>query len=297
MDKEARFYDIVQKGVSLLASTHIYTQRNLLNKLETLGQAVSASTLSNIVNGNRAGLPVLKTAAQGIQQIIRQELDMEYAVEQAAFIQLHTPGWQPYIIPEDPHVARDQGYVLHVDGRVSIQQKTDFMAAAQKEVIEVGVRLKTFAGYFDSRRDSEYKDHITALLKRGVHVKAYLLDPNSNLALMYFDDRAGVQAAERDAVAESKKSLARLEQLEQYMARNNYPGSFKVFLYRHVPYNQFLAVDPDLEGGKMMIAHYMFGIRRAECPVLEFTRAKQPVLFHKYRESLRAFVKDARPLF
>ena len=221
---------------------------------------------------------------------------MEFDVSQAAYSPLNTPDWEPYTIPENPSPVPDQNLVFHIDGRVSIQQKTDFIDSAQKEVIEVGIRLKTFAGYFDSRRDSEYKNHIIALLKRGVSFKAYVLDPASNLALLYFDDRAQAQAAERDAVEESQKVLARLKQLAQEFALERYPGSFEVYLYRHVPYSQFLVVDPNLSGGKMMISHYLYGIRRAECPVLEFTRANQPNLFGKYMTSLRAFIRDARPV-
>lgn len=79
MDKATRYYTIVQKGVALLADKQEYKQSNLLNKLLHINKAVSASTLSNIVNGRNAGLPMLKKAAEGIAEIVGQELGMVYS--------------------------------------------------------------------------------------------------------------------------------------------------------------------------------------------------------------------------
>ncbi|MCC6458913.1 MAG: hypothetical protein IT260_00480 [Saprospiraceae bacterium] len=298
LDKEARFYNIVQKGVALLQDTQSYTQRSVIHKLKMINHAVSASTLSNIVNGKKAGLQMLKMAANGIQKIIFQEMSMEYSWDAQEYIVKKHPNWKPYIIPEEVNsiASSDVGVEIYPDGRVSIQKKTEFISTAQKEVIEVGVRLKTFAGYFDSRKDTEYKDYILSLLKKGVTVKVCMLDPESNLAHLYFDDRAIVQASEKEALSESRKVVTRLKLLLQEMKEYRYPGSFEVYLYRHVPYNHFLVVDPSLEGGKMMISHYIFGVRRAECPVLEFTRSKQKNLFGKYLVSLMAYLKDARSL-
>ncbi|MBV6442441.1 MAG: hypothetical protein DYG98_22295 [Haliscomenobacteraceae bacterium CHB4] len=297
LNKEERLYDIVQKGVGLLAEKQEYGQINLVNKLKILNLAVSPASLSNIVKGKKAGLQVLKTAAQGIEAILRSELGMEYARETREFRPFAEPDWQPYIIPEILMPAQnDSGLILHTDGRLSIQQKTEFIAAAQKEVIEVGVRLKTFADYFISRKEPEYKDHIAALLRRGVAVKGYLLDPDSNEASLYFADRARAQEPERDAIAETKKAVEKLKRLVGEFAQRNYPGTFEIFLYKHIPYNHFLVTDRHQDGGRMMVSHYIYGIRRAECPVLEFTRSQQPALFKKYADSLEYFIRDAKPL-
>lgn len=297
LDKEARFYNIVQKGVELLAEKQEYKQITLINKMKTLGLAVSTASLSNIIKGKKAGLPVLKTASEGIQGIVRSELGMVYAKDLRAFVAANDPGWQPYIIPEDAgQPQNDTGLILHLDGRVTIQQKTDFISTAQKEVIEVGVRLKTFAEYFISRKEKDYKDYITLLLKRGVTFKGYLLDPDSNEARLYFDDRGRTQEPEKDAIAEMKKVVEKLRNLVREFEQFKYPGAFEIYLYKHIPYNHFLVVDRHLDGGKMMVSHYIYGIRRAECPVWEFTGSRQPALFKKYADSLEYFIRDAKRL-
>lgn len=297
LNKVERFYDIVQKGVELLVEKQEYRQSNLINKLKVLNLAVSPASLSNIVNGKKAGLQILKTTAGGIEAIIRSELGMEYAKDRRVFIPLHDPVWKPYVIPEALlHSKDDTGLILHLDGRVTIQHKTDFIATAQKEVIEVGVRLKTFADYFISRNEAEYKDYISALLKRGVTFKGYLLDPDSNEASLYFADRARTQESEIDAISEMKKVVEKLKRLVREFEQRKYPGAFEIYLYKHIPYNHFLVVDQHLDGGKMMVSHYIYGVRRAECPVWEFTSSQQPALFKKYATSLEYYLRESRLL-
>jgi hypothetical protein len=49
-----------------------------------------------------------------------------------------------------------------------------------------------FASYFTSHKEKDYKTHILELLTKGVHIKAYLLDPESQEASIYFTDRGKV---------------------------------------------------------------------------------------------------------
>lgn len=222
---------------------------------------------------------------------------MAYSKEHREFRANGLSDWEPYIIPEEPlKLPDDSGLVIHEDGRVSIGYKTEFIATAQKEVIEVGVRLKTFSEYFTSRRENEYKDYISTLLKKGVSFKAYLLDPDSNEARLYFDDRARVQESESDAIAEMKKAIEKLIRIAKEFEQNRYPGSFEIYIYKHIPYNHFLVVDRQLEGGKMMVSHYLYATRRAECPVWEFRRSTHPKLYEMYHRSLVSFVQHAKRL-
>ena len=297
LDKEARYYDIVQKGVQLLADVQAYKQSNLVKKMAMLNRSVAPSTFSNIVNHKRVSLQVLKNVADGIHHIIRQELGMEYSKDLQQYIKANDSTWQAYTVPEEPdNPFQETGLVLHLDGRLSIEQKTDFISTAQKEVIEVGIRLKTFSDYFTSRKDLEYKEYIIRLLKRGVTFKGYMLDPDSNITSMYFNDRMSAQESEADAVPEMKKVVQKLNRLVKEFEQQKYPGAFEIYLYKHVPYNHFLVVDQHLDGAKMMVSHYIYGIRRAECPVLEFTKLKQPALFQKYARSLQLFLQEAKRL-
>jgi len=297
LSKEERLYDIVQKGVALLAEKQEYKQITLTHKLKVLNRPISAASLSNIVKGKKAGLKALKTAAEGIETLVRRELGLEYSKGNRAFVPIDDANWQPYIVPETPAQHQNEtDLVMHLDGRVSIQQKTKFISGAQKELIEVGVRLKTFADYFISRKEKEYKDYISDLLRKGVNVKGYLLDPDSNEARLYFEDRARAQDSEADAIAEMKKVVEKLRRLVREFEQRKYPGAFQIFLYKHIPHNHFLVVDRHAEGARMMVSHYIYGVRRAECPVWEFSKSGHPELFGKYAGSLEHCIRDARPL-
>lgn len=298
LSKEERLKDTIKKGVKLLQEEKSYQQSGLVKKMITLNYTISTSSLSNILNDKRIGLPALQIVSKGILEIIERELGMEYDTDARMYRSSKKPGWEPYIVPEkgNQEQQQDTEIAFHAEGRVSIQYKTNFISSAQKEVIEVGVRLKTFSEYFTSRNEKEYKTHIISLLQKGVNVKGYLLDPEANEARLYFEDRARAQSFESDAISESKKVVERLKSLVKELEQMRLPGSFEIYLYKHIPYNHFLAVDTNTPGGKMMVSHYMYGVRRAECPVWEFTKKSQPALFRKYMESLQQFIKGARLL-
>jgi hypothetical protein len=297
LSKEEKLRDTVKKGVKLLHDEKTYKQSSLVKKMKTLNYVISAPSLSNIVKDKEVGIFTLQAASKGILEIIDQELGLEYNADTQTFQNNKKAAWEPYIIPEgDGQGQIEPSVAFHLEGRVSIQHKTDFIASAQKEIIEVGVRLKTFSEYFTSRNEKEYKAHIISLLQKGVAVKCYLLDPDSNEARLYFDDRARAQSSESDAIAETKKVVERLKTLLTEIKQMGLPGAFEIYLYKHIPYNHFLVVDTKLAGGKMMVSHYIYGVRRAECPVWEFTKKEQPNLFKKYAESLQLYLQDAKLL-
>lgn len=290
---EENLYNTVMLGVALLDQEYGYTQNTIVAKSTTLTYVFSSPSLSNILKRKTVGLPLLKTAAKGISEVVRRELGMQYDPAQKKYIALSGP-WERYIVPEKPEQPLKSTYpVLHLDGRLPVPEKTAFIKEAQKEVIEFGVRLRTFAEYFTSSNEKVYKAYIIKLLEKGVNVKCYLLDPDSNEASLYFRDRIRAMPDEKDAIEEMKKAVERLKVVIAEFEKQNYRGKFEVFKYKHIPYNLFLAVDPDTPGGKMLISHYIYGIRRAETPVMEIERQYQPDLYKKYRESLRLLMKDA----
>jgi len=296
--KEILRYDMIAKGVALLKQQQEYTQITLVRKAAVLGHVFATASLTNILNKEKGrekpiGLSLLKTVSDGIAGIIRSELGMEYNEKQQAYVSL--PHFQEiYIVPEKPiDAAKSRIPVLHPDGRLPIPEKTAFIEGAQKEVIEFGVRLRTFSEYFTSSSEKEYKAYIIKLLEKGVNVTCYLLDPESQQARMYFEDRIKVMPHEKDAIEETRKAVERLKTVIREFEERNYRGKFEVWKYQHIPYNLFLAVDPDTPGGKMLISHYIYGIRRAEAPVMEIEKEYQPELYKKYRESLLLYIKDA----
>ncbi len=288
---------IVCKGLEHLHEHLGYGQSNVVKKLKMLDHVVSAATLSNIKNGGHVGSSILGVAARGMLLLLQREMDMGFDPHTQDFLLQHTPGWVAAVVPEEPARAPAGGALtVHDAGRVSVQEKANFIRHARQEVLEVGVRLNSFANYFTSQNEDAYKMHILALLKKGVHVKSYLLDPDSNEARIYFEDRMRVQSFEKDSIGEIKKVIERLQAICAEFKTMDLPGKFEIYLYKHIPYSMFLVVDGGMEDGKMMLSHYLYGIRRANCPVLEFTKKEERALFRKYWESVQLFIADAKKL-
>lgn len=296
--KEERLKTIVRKGLEHLQDKLDYGQSTVVNKLGMLEYKVSTSSFSNIKNDKSVGLPTLSLAAKGIQVLMERELDMAFDADKLDYYVRRTLDWVADVIPESPESPTEStGFKLHADGRVSLQQKTAFFAGATKEVIEVGVRLNSFASYFFSQNEKAYKEPIIDLLRRGVNVKGYLLDPESQEARIYFEDRARVQATEKDSISEIKKVIERLRTQCTEFERMQLKGKFEIYLYRHIPYNLFFVIDGgEKEGAKMMVSPYLYGVRRANCPVMEFTKKDNPPLYRSYWESMQLFIADARKL-
>jgi hypothetical protein len=290
-ETSVHYYNIVQKGAKLLIEQWDYTQVALVKKMKTLGITISTASLNLIIHNKSAGFRTLKRAAEGISTILSSEFALSYDRDVERFVENKPESWKAQPIPESPSDAPP--ITIHPDGRVSVKEKTDFIATATQEVIEVGIRLNSFSNYFVSQNEKAYKAHIVNLLERGVNVRGYLLNPESNEARLYFEDRASIQSSEKDSIDDIKRITERLRQVSAELNGLQFPGKFEIFLYKHIPCNFFFVVDGGLSSGKMMVSPYLYGIRRANCPVLEFSKKDQPAMFRKYWESLQYFTERA----
>lgn len=293
------FESIIKEGCKLLMTTMYYRQKNIINKLNLMKYEISPSWLSTFLKGSRPGdALMLMNIAEGVKYIVEQELGYTYEYELQAYSTEQKDDWERNILPEsDQEINTIKSVKFHHDGRVSVKYKTDYFAKAKEEVIEIGVRLNTFSSYFTSQNDQVYRAHIIQLLERGVNVKGYLLSPDSNEARMYFLDRVKVKNSEKnDPIDEMKKVKENLRSLVREFAQMGLKGKFEIYEYKHVPYGNFFVVDGATPDGKMMVANYIYGIRRAESPVWEFSKKANPKLYRKYWESVQKFIEGATKL-
>ena len=294
--KEKRLYTLINKSLEHLYDQLAYTQVAVIDKLRLLGHVVSPASLSKIKTGKDVGLPLLISVAKGIQLIMEQELDMAFNGKTEDFEPLDTLGWKPTVVPKIPP-QDTQKFTLHPEGRLLVDEKARFIKNATQEIIELGIRLNTLSNYFTNINENAYKTHVINLLKKGVVIKGYLLDPDSNEARIYFDDRSKVQTFEKDSIEDIKKVIARFKVLDAEFKAMNLKGRLEIYLYRHIPNSFYLVVDGTMmETAKMMVSPYLYGIGRANCPVMEFTKKDQSYLFRKHWESLQLFMEGAHQL-
>lgn len=305
MNKKQQLEHIVKSGFALLEEKQNYGQVNIIRKLKSLHKEISPAALNKIIKGNGGGQQALGNAGAGILQIIEQELGYIYDESTNHFINTPDENWKPYIIPENESESNgneikktnpNTGAVYHSEGRLPIQDKVAFMQQAQKNIIEVGIRLHTFSDYFTSRSGAEFRGPVEELLQKGVNFTAYLIDPDSNESRIYFNDREKIQKGEAKGTEVIKTVVEQLKNIKADLIEKNYTGQFEVFSYKHIPYNHFLVIDGDKPFGQMMISHYIYGVRRADCPVITFSCTDDPSLYERYWQSLQAFIKDAKKL-
>lgn len=286
---------MIQEGLALLKKEKYYDQSTVVKKLRSLGFIISESTFSNILNGKVVKAETLIGASQGIRSILQLELGVIWKTP--GYAKTEEEGWEPTVVreltPKEPSLVIKPGFAFHEEGRLPIHQKVAFFSTAQKEIIEFGVTLNTFTSYFSQRSDSEFKSHVEVLLEKGVHFKCFLLDPDCNEARLYFDDRKRSKEEPR-GIETIRESIRKLAKIQKEFQGAGYAGNFKIYTYKHVPYNYFMTVDSDTVNGKMMISHYIYGVSRANCPVIEFSKSENKSLYKKYWTSLQLIVKDAK---
>lgn len=292
-NQEQNQRNVIKKGFKFLKEKHRYSQKSVVNKLTTLGYESSTSALSNILKDKKAGSDSLFQNYKGIKLLVYKELG--YQFENGKLIE-KKENWTAFIVPENPVLSDREGFSLEEKGRLEIKEKVEFFSSAKKEVIELGVSLNTFTHNFFHLSKAEYKQHFINLLKKGINIKCYLLDPNSHTAIQYFNDRATAIGFEdeKDRPEKTKQNLRKLKKISDEFSRAKYPGSFKLFTYKHFPTNNFLIVDPLLSQGKMAVSHYLYAQPRAESPIVKFTKHDNELIFSLYWESFEQLVKDAK---
>jgi len=167
---------------------------------------------------------------------------------------------------------------IHAGGRPSIEEKVQFVNCAQSEVLEIGTGLTAFAKYFTGQKPKEFRNHIRDLLKRGVTVKCYALDPGYKPAASCLaeegDDRYAqdILRAREMILAERRRFLVQ-----------GYGGQLEYYSYRAIPRFHCICVDGlDPTNARMLFQPYLLGLSRAECPVYELSRVANHELFDKY---------------
>ncbi len=280
--------EICQQGMQVLSNEKRYPKTVVWQKLESLGFSIGKTTAHNILSGKGLNAQLLPTVAEGIQVLISEELGMEW--QGGNFIRTIGADFVPKIVG----TAKQRGFTLHADGRLPISHKVAFFKDAQHEVIEFGLTLSRFASNLSSGSKSEFRVHVEEALRRGVNFRCYLLNPVGNVPSMYFNDRANIHAEEREYMRKTEEAIAKLRSVQAEFSRMDFKGKFEVFAYEHFPYGYFMAVDGATPYCKMLVSPYLFGIKRADAPVLEFSRKNEADLYHIYWQSLTALMKNAK---
>ena len=291
---------IIRKGWPLLEED--FNQEELRTLMADKGVIISSSSLSNIyrtyIKDDPSKLPVrapgkesVITCSKGLMLVIESHLGLLFDFQSTLFYKPEvekSPLANDFLSVHLNHKLR-----FHEDGRRTIADKVKFIQEANSEVIEVGIRLNTFTKYFYSRNELEFKKPIENLLKKGVDFKCLMLNPTAQITKLYFEDRAKVDAREWRAFHEMPQVLEDLKNVRNELNALDFPGKMHLFLYENFPYHHYLVVDPDDKAGRMMCSNYIYGEKRANCPVIELYQYGSSALFSRHRNAIRSLLNQA----
>lgn len=179
--------------------------------------------------------------------------------------------------------------IFNETGRVSLENKKEFLGTAKHEVIHVAISASTFASYFTQRSYYDFKKFIEDLLKQGVNFKFLFLDPTSSIAEEYANDREEPKLPEK-----TRESIEIFINLRDEFEQAGYPGRFELFTYSHFPYYYALMIDPKSNEAKVSVSNYLYGLKRADNPVIEIRKSSAPILFEKYWQSVDKLLETSR---
>ncbi len=284
---------IIKRGYELLKREKCYRQVNVVNKIMFLKYQTSKAAFSKILSGKKAGSDSLWNNSKGIEQVVYKELG--YQFNGVDFVE-NKQDWKELIVPEFGEHKESNGLFFFEKGRLSIAEKAALYTSGRKVIYEFGIALRTYSDYFFSRKKSEIKTPVINLLKKGVTIKCFVLEPECNEAGIYFNDRAKVRGFEEEAFRSEKikESVRKFSVIQEEFSEANYIGKFEVYKYRHIPTSYFMAIDPEEEYGTIVVSHYLYGQLRAHNPVMKVTRQDNPSLYENYWNSLKQSIAGAK---
>ena len=267
-----------------------YTQLELVEKFAEYGFSFSKPTMSNLYRQKeKVSFRTWKTATQAFRQLLKEECGMSYNEEKGDFVKTEkaTPTVD-LLLNQNSIIQSPPPVVFHARGRLQISEKAAFISTAKKEVIEIGVGLRTFTSYFFNHAHYEYQAYVEMLLKKGVNIKCLLIEPKATTSEVYLKDRSEEVLLERIS-----ENILKLNELKEYFESQDYKGKFEIHTYAHIPYSHFCVIDGHTSNGKMIISPYIFGIKRADSPVFELSKKKHHYLFERYWQSIQLILKNS----
>lgn len=284
---------IIQKALQKLIREEGYSQVDIFEKFKQLNITISKSSLNNLcTNKSGISLPLLKKAGKGLELIMERDFCLAYNAGNNDFESIQNCSPTPIILddtltikPETP----SQGYTIH-NGRIDVSDKVNLFNHAHYEIIEIGIRLRSFNSYFSSKRESAFIEPIIQRLEAGVDFKCYIAEPTGGMLRKYIEDRAYKNLREKEVLEDISKTTNELRNLFIRLNRKGYKGQMKLYSYNHFPYFHASVADGETERGIMYISPYLYGISKANSPVIEVAHKEHKTLYKKYWRSVYSFI-------
>ncbi len=289
----ALLHRIIDRGLQILIDEQAILQVDLYRKFQSLEINLSKATISNLWRKKPSvSIGTIRKAARGIQYILQREFCLEFDPEIQDYLPIPNCKPRPLtVLLPPPPPPPPLPFQLH-DGRLNVADKVAFYQKAKNEIIEVGIRLKNFRNYFLETRESAFREPICHLLENGVNFKCFVLNPQGNCARRYIEDRQLVQANEANLLKEIPHFTDELRQEFVQLNRMGFPGRMSLYQYDHIPYYHACVTDGNTtDNARILITPYLYGVSRANSPVIEVNRRQQLRLYQRYWRSVQSLTR------
>lgn len=190
----------------------------------------------------------------------------------------------PSIIKKSP--------IFFENGRRDPKEKIEFYQKAQYEIIEIAATLHALQLYYKSLSDQLYSEQIKKILNKGVNIKLFLVNPESNFAKVYNESTND----EEDIINKIQESISFFKNTIPKFNIESKAGKIELYKYDDIPYYNGVFLDinqEDFELGEIFISHYLHKLPRKDNPGFSFTKCKNPKLFEKYKESINKLIEKS----
>lgn len=181
------------------------------------------------------------------------------------------------------------------EGRRNPSEKIEFYRRARYEVIEIAATLHALSFYYESIAGKEYSDHVKDLLRNGVNIKLFLLDPDSVFAKTYNESTE----EEDDILEKIRESITKFSEIIQKYNAETYPGRIELYMYTDMPFYNGVFLDinrSEAELGEIFVSHYLHKMPRSENPGFSFKKCTEPELFEKYHTSICRLIERSKKI-
>lgn len=281
-------YKVLQSAITILKQNGI-SQKNLCQIIKEKGAGISEATISNV----RRDKPVGPLKVRAAKIICLALLEEEYSIfHDAETYDFYTKiGNKRQLLPAFKSEENNKNSITSSVGRWEPAEKASFFRTANKEIIEIGVRLNSLNYYLNNRKKEVFKDTIENALENGVNYSCFLLDPKAESTKIWFKDRALHSNTEGDEdadkmITEIIKSLSRTKKRLNLLRK----GKFKLFSYNCFPFANIIAIDRKSRNGKLLVSPYLYGINRKESPGFLILKSENKELFQLYNDSIDAIL-------
>ncbi len=151
----------------------------------------------------------------------------------------------------------DSKSISFLPRRYSESEKSEIISAADSEVVDLGTALSTCSHYLVSgKRPSYYRNSVIKLLERGVRYVCLALNPDSDIAKKYAEQRH-----EPDLITKTASSIENLTRFATSISNPN----FEVWLYSTLPHFASISIDRK-QNGLMIFAPYLPNLGLEDIP-------------------------------